>query len=145
LTTLARECGRAARGVKVEATKRGRKFRRLNVIAAEIVTQDGVSVLAPACYTGATTAEFFETWFAFFLLPELEVGSVIIMDNASFHRKKALSKIAERRGFSVLFLPPYSPDFNRIEKLWANMKRHLRDSLSLFDTLEEAVYTYLRL
>jgi transposase len=111
--------GRAARGVKVEATKRGRKFRRLNVIAAEIVRQDGVSGLAPACYTGATTAELFETWFEFFLLPELEVGSVIIMDNASFHRKKALSIIAEQRGFSLLFLPPYSPDFNRIEQLWA--------------------------
>jgi transposase len=65
------------------------------------------------------------------------------MDNASFHRKKALSRIAEQRGFSLLFLPPYSPDFNRIERLWANMKRHLRDSLSLFENLEGAVYTYL--
>jgi transposase len=84
----------------------------MSVVAGEIVTEAGVCVLAPACYTGATTAILFETWFELFLLPEIEVGSVIVMDNASFHRKKALTEIAQNHGFSLLSLPPYSPDFN---------------------------------
>jgi transposase len=115
----------------------------MNVVAGEIVTEQGVSVVVPVCYTGATTAILFETWFELFLLPELEVGSVMVMDDASFHRKKALTEIARNRGFPLLFLPPYSPDFNPIEKLWANMKRYLRTSLSLFTNLEQAIYSYL--
>jgi transposase len=75
----------------------------MNVVAGEIGTEAGVCVVAPACYTGATTALLFETWFEMFLLPELEVGSVMVMDDASFHRKKALTEIARNRGFSLLF------------------------------------------
>jgi transposase len=64
------------------------------------------------------------------------------MDNASFHRKKALRKIA-RGSVRLLFLPPYSPDFNPIEKTWAHLKKWLRDNASCFDTLENAVYAFL--
>jgi hypothetical protein len=123
-TSLSRECGR------------GRRHQSMNVVAGEIGTEAGVSVLAPACYTDATTAILFETWFEMFLLPDLEVRSVIVMDDASFHSKKTLTEIAA-------FLSPYSPDFNPIEKLWANMKRCLRAFLSLFTNFEQAVYSYL--
>jgi transposase len=74
---------------------------------------------------------------------ELEIGSVIIMDNASFHRKARLRQISAEHGFSLLFLPPYSPDYNPIEKTWANMKKRLRDILPAFRILEEAVYECL--
>ena len=53
----------------------------------------------------------------------LSENTVIIMDNASFHRKDALYKIASRHGVGLLFLPPYSPDFNPIECAWANFKK----------------------
>jgi transposase len=102
-TYLSREYGRAARGAPVAGSRRGRRHQSMNVVAGEIVTEAGVSVVAPVCYTGATTALLFETWFELFLLPELEVGSVIVMDNASVHRKKALTEIAKNRGFSLLF------------------------------------------
>ncbi|MDR2699376.1 MAG: transposase [Nitrososphaerota archaeon] len=66
----------------------------------------------------------------------------IILDNASFHRKKKLSVIAERAVVSLLFLPAHSPDFNRIENRRANMKRALPDLIPKCETLQEAVYTH---
>ena len=65
-----------------------------------------------------------------------------IMDNARFHRKAKLRGLAEKAGVGLIFLPPYSPDLNPIEKSWANMKRWLRDNLSSFHSVEPAIYEY---
>jgi transposase len=72
--------------------------------------------IAPRTYGHTTDAAFFEDWFEFDLLSVVPCGHTVIMDNASFHRKKALREIAERYSVKLLFLPPYSPDFNPIEK-----------------------------
>lgn len=58
----------------------------------------------------------FEIWFEKCLLLCLKKGTVIVMDNASFHRKKQLFKIFEKYGFHLIFIPPYSPELNPIEK-----------------------------
>jgi transposase len=58
---------------------------------------------------------FFESWFENTFLPCVSADVTIILDNVSFHRRKKLSVIAERAGVFLLFLPAYSPDFNRIE------------------------------
>jgi transposase len=63
------------------------------------------------------------------------------MDNASFHRKAQLRKMA-RGKVKLLFLPAYSPDLNSIEKSWANMKRYLRDNLKDFTSVAMAIYHY---
>ena len=68
---------------------------------------------------------------------------LIVMDNARFHRKNILEKIIKGTGHCLLFLPPYSPDLNSIEKLWANMKKKLKDIANNFNTLEEAVTSVL--
>jgi hypothetical protein len=60
------------------------------------------------------------------LLEEIPPGCTVIMDNASFHRQKQLRKMASGR-VRLLFLPPFSPDYNPIEKTWANMKHDLRN------------------
>ena len=99
-------------------------------------------VIAQFCYKNITTAEFFETWFKDLLLKQVEKGCTIIMDNASFHRKKALKKLVRNTGVKLLFLPPYSPDFNPIETEWANMKHALVDLLPNNKTVEDAVYQY---
>jgi transposase len=65
------------------------------------------------------------------------------MDNASFHRKSKLQKLADKYGMLLIFLPPYSPDLNPIEKLWANMKRALRDLVRNCRTLVDAIYAFL--
>jgi transposase len=62
------------------------------------------------------------------------------MDRARFHRKKQLEAICKKAKVRLLFLPAYSPDFNPIEKDWANMKRALRDTAPVCDLLQTAVY-----
>jgi transposase len=69
-------------------------------------------------------------------------GVTVILDRASFHRKKKLLLIAERAEVFLLFLSAYSPDFNRIENRWANMKRALPDLMPDCGTLQEAIYTH---
>ena len=78
-----------------------------------------------------------------YILEEIPNGCTytVIMDNARFHRKKELRKVA-RGKVRLLFLPPYSPDYNRIEKSWANMKRFLRDNLQDFQSVDSAIYAY---
>jgi len=76
-------------------------------------------------YGGTTDHIVFETWFVKMLLPALPSGSTIIMDNASFHRKKVLAKLAKDKNCNILFLPPYSPDYNPIENVWANLKKKI--------------------
>jgi transposase len=63
------------------------------------------------------------------------------MDNAKFHRKAELRKLARGKE-RLLFLPPYSPDYNRIEKTWANMKRYLCDTMQDFSSVDSAIYNY---
>jgi len=91
----------------VEDTRRGRKFHRLNVIGGLF----GGLVVALFCYEHSTKGVFFEDWFENTFLPCVPVGVTVILDNASFHRKKKLSLIAERAGVSLLFLPVYSCGF----------------------------------
>jgi transposase len=80
---LQREYGRAVRGEKVEDTKRGRKFHRVNVVAAITHGKSGTKKTAPECYHGSMTGERFEVWFESSLLKNVKPGCVIIMDISS--------------------------------------------------------------
>ena len=130
-----REYGYAPKGEKVFGEISGMKFQRTNLVAAQI----GGRTVAPMYYDGSTNSAVFEFWFEDKLMPELSPGTVVIMDNAQFHRKVELRKIASRYGVLVLFLPPYSPDYNPIEKLWANMKRWLKKNMRNYDSFEDAL------
>jgi hypothetical protein len=141
--SLVREYGRAPRGVKVEDTKRGKKYQRINVVAAQFKDSSGkTTVVAPLCYTGNMTGVFFEQWFKTMLVKSVAKGSTIVLDNASFHRKTKLKHLARRHSVKLMFLPAYSPDFNPIEQTWANMKRALIDTLPAHDNMETAIYHY---
>ena len=139
-TWLQREYGRALRGVQVEDVKRGSKFDRINVIGA----QGYEKYYGIECYRQATDGEFFEYWFKNSLLKEIPKGHTIIMDNAKFHRKVELRKLARGKA-RLLFLPAYSPDYNPIEKSWANMKRYLRGNLQRFHSVDNAICDYFKL
>ena len=82
-------------------------------------------LIAPMTYEETMTSDFFEAWFQKFLLPILNTPSVIIMDNARFHRMGKLELLCEEFGHKLLPLPPYSPEYNPIEKTWAHIKKHL--------------------
>jgi len=132
------------RGVKIEDTKRGKKFERTNIISARVKSKNGqINHYATLCYMQNTNSEFFENWFRKTLVKSIDKGSTVILDRASFHRKTKLINLARRHGIKILFLPAYSPDFNPIEKDWANMKNALVDILPEYSSVSSAVYDYL--
>ncbi|MDD3470822.1 MAG: IS630 family transposase [Thermoguttaceae bacterium] len=136
---LVRERGRAPRGTKVDDVKRGQKFQRTNVVAAKI----GRNMVVSQCYSKNRTSHLFVEWFRKTLLQCIPKDVTVMMDNASFHPKKRLRHLARRHGIHLLFLPPYSPDLNPIEKVWANMKHALVDVLPHSPNLENAMMEYL--
>lgn len=79
-------------------------------------------VFAPMTFTGHCDSVLVETYFAKVLLPELQPGQTVILDNASFHRTTQLRDLLEPLGCTLLPLPPYSPDLNKIEQLWHRIK-----------------------
>jgi transposase len=83
-------------------------------------------IIEPLIYEGNCTAALVEEWFSKFLFPSIKQGSVIIMDNAAFHRKNILQNMAKEFGCTIKFLPPYSPDINDIEPWWAVIKSYAR-------------------
>ena len=95
-------------------------------------------------YPGYTDHNVFEMWFEKVFLVQLCAGHTIVMDNASFHRKKVLYELARQSKSELLFLPPYSPDLNPIEKRWANLKTLLRNYAFRFEKLQDAITDYFK-
>ena len=133
---------RAKRGVKIYAKKPGRKFKKTNVVAGLLYGIHGKKHIGVHCYAHSTNANFFEDWFEWQLLAEVPPYSMIILDNASFHRKNKLVEIAAKYDVVVLFLPPYSPEFNPIEHSWANLKNWLNLNSYRFFSLDFAIDSY---
>jgi transposase len=75
----------------------------------------------------------------------IEKGSIIVMDNTKFHKRRELEKLARDSECSILFLPAYSPDLNPIEQFWSWLKRKLRETLSNYASLNEAVWVSFRI
>lgn len=134
---LYRMYARAPRGQKVIAKISGRKFKRTNIVAG--ICQG--KWLAPLAYNTMTDSMLFEFWFENCLLKEVTAGSTIVLDNAAFHKKSVLHALAKNYLCQVLFLPPYSPDLNPIEKKWAWLKNKLRSSLHSFASFDDALST----
>lgn len=132
---LQRENARATRGEKVYGAVSGNRYCRESFIAA----QRGSSIVAPFCYTGTCNTSLFNLWLEQMLIPELRPGEVIILDNASFHKSKISVEMIQKAGCEVLFLPPYSPDLNPIEKFWANFKKRVKETLNLYPSLSETI------
>lgn len=127
---LYRLYARSPRGVKIEQKVHGSRRGRTSVIA---VCKNN-RLLAPFVFEGTCNTEVVNTYLKQVLLPELIPGTVIILDNARFHQSQSTLKLVEKAGCHLLFLPPYSPDFNPIEHLWAALKSLLRPLLpSCFD------------
>ena len=140
-TYLYREYGYALRGQQVFGRISGRKYRHCGIVAAQIADK----ILAPFQYSGTMDGCLFEFWFSNQLLPSLDKGTVIVMDNASFHSKKRLISVAQNAGCKLLFLPPYSPELNPIEHFWARLKRCLRKILPSTSSFDDALFTAFQL
>ena len=88
-------------------------------------------------FEGTTNTRIYETYVERILVPSLKPGMVIVIDNARFHKSKKTVELIEAVGCKVLFLPPYSPDFNPIEHHWAGLKSAIRKTaLNIKDFFE---------
>jgi hypothetical protein len=80
-------------------------------------------MIAPFVLDGPINRSAFETYVERVLVPELRQGDIIVMDNLSSHKGPKVREMIEAAGASLLFLPPYSPDFNPIENAFASSRR----------------------
>jgi transposase len=83
-------------------------------------------MVAPMVLDGPINGDWFEAYVAQVLVPELRPGDVVIMDNLSSHKRDAVRERIEAVGATLRFLPPYSPDFDPIEKAFSRLKAMLR-------------------
>jgi transposase len=83
-------------------------------------------MVAPMVLDGPINGDWFEAYVGHILVPDLRRGDVVIMDNLSSHKTPAVRAAIQSVGATLLFLPPYSLDFNPIERAFFKLKAHLR-------------------
>ena len=115
---ISREYGGPAKGSKVIGEISDRRYTRESFVAA--LHQN--KIIAPFCYKGTCDSTLFNFWLENFLLPALGPDYVVIMDNAAFHKSEQTKLLIKNAGCQLLFIAPYSPDLNPIEKFWGNLK-----------------------
>lgn len=95
---------------------------------------------APAVFDGPADTDIFRAYVQQVLAPALRPGEIVVMDNLAPHRAAGIASAIHAAGADVLYLPPYSPDFNPIEAMWSKVKAHLRKAAArTFETLCQAV------
>jgi len=142
-TNMARRYGRARRGERVVAAVPYGHRKTTTFVAG--LRQDGL--IAPLVLDGAMNGESFLSYVRQLLVPCLRRGDIVIMDNLSSHKIRGVREAIEAVGASLLYLPPYSPDFNPIEQAFAKLKALLRKAAArtveaLWDTIGVLVQAF---
>ncbi len=138
---MTRLWGRAPRGQRITETTPQGHWKVLTVLGALCLG----GVRAAMTIESATDGEVFLAYLEQVLAPPLRVGDVVVMDNLSPHKLKRVREVIEAAGAQLLYLPPYSPDLNPIEKAWAKLKQSLRAAKARTSgLLEQAVAEGLR-
>jgi len=105
----------------VSGSRRG----RTSILAA----YDSDKLVAPILFEGSCNSDVFNEWLEKYFLPAIKEGSVLIFDNASFHKSAETLEIIESFNCELIFLPTYSPDLNPIEHKWSQTKTIVRKEL----------------
>ena len=121
-TNLTRRHGRALRGQRVVAKVPHGRWRTLTFLAALRCDR----IAAPCVIDGPINATSFLAYVEQVLLPTLAPGDIVIMDNLGSHKRQAIRHLIRAAGAKLFFLPPYSPDLNPIEQVFAKLKTLLR-------------------
>src|SRR5450759_5681519 len=119
---MTRRYGRAPRGERVREAMPAGHWSTLTLLGA--MSAEGL--LATMTVESSTDGDVFLAYLEQVLCPRLEPGQVVVMDNLSAHKVEGVRRLIEARGAQLLYLPPYSPDFNPIEQAWSKVKQLLR-------------------
>ena len=119
---MARLRGRAPKGERLRAGIPHGHWKTTTFVAA--LRLDGIA--APMVLDGPINRDAFQAYVEQVLVPELQPGDVVVMDNLSSHKGPAVRHAIEAAGAGLRYLPPYSPDFNPIENAFAKLKALLR-------------------
>jgi transposase len=135
-TDMTRRYGRARRGERVREGTPGGHWRTLTVLGA--IRSSGW--VAQMTIEAATDGDIFLAYLEQVLCPQLRPGDVVVMDNLSAHKVAGVRELIQATGAELRYLPPYSPDFNPIEKCWSQVKQRLRASKARsLSALEQAL------
>ena len=133
---MTRRYGWAPRPERVSEAVPAGHWRTLTVLGA--LTLEGM--LASMTIESPTDGDVFLAFLEQVLGPRLEPGHIVILDNLGAHKVEGVRALVESRGAQLLYLPPYSPDFNPIEQAWSKLKQLLRGTKArLLDQLEPAI------
>jgi transposase len=121
-TNMTRTHGRSRRGQRFRAKVPHGRWRTLTFLAA--LRHDRID--APCVIDGPINGQSFLAYVEQFLVPTLSPGDIVIMDNLGSHKGMAVRRAIRAAGAKLLFLPPYSPDLNPIEQMFAKLKTLLR-------------------
>jgi transposase len=121
-TSLAPIYGYAPRGERLSVSVPRNRGENTTLLSSMTLEGMGPSLAVE----GPTTARVFETYVEKVLIPSLEPGQIVVMDNLSAHRPKRIRELIEQHGCELLYLPTYSPDYNPIEEAFAKIKNLLR-------------------
>ena len=121
-TNMTRRCGRSPRGERCVASVPHGHWKTTTFIAG--LRHD--SITAPMVADGPMNGPLFLAYIKEFLCPTLKPGDIVIADNLSSHKVNGIKEAIEAVGASILYLPPYSPDLNPIEKFFSKLKALLR-------------------
>ena len=123
-TNMARLRGRSARGTRVIGRVPHGHWKVMTFVAG--LRCDAIT--APFVIDRAMSGEIFRTYIRQCLAPTLRKGDIVVLDNLSSHKVAGVRQAIEAVGATLVYLPPYSPDFNPIEQLFAKLKALLRKS-----------------
>jgi transposase len=121
-TNMVRRSGRGPIGQRLMAKTPHGHWRTTTFIAA--LRSDGLN--APMTLDGPMDGEHFRAWTEQFLAPVLKPNDIVVMDNLPAHKVTGIRQAIEAKGAKLLYLPPYSPDLNPIEMVFAKFKARLR-------------------
>jgi transposase len=121
-TNMARRYGRRRRGHRLRCGVPHGHYKAITFVFGLRLR----GVVAPKAYDCAMNAETFEAWLEHHLLPTLEEGDIVVLDNLKAHKSPRVAEILARKNCAVRYLPPYSPDFNPIEMAISKLKSALR-------------------
>lgn len=136
LTGMSRRYGYARRGERAVTYEPASKGTHVSLLGA--LTLDGF--LGGLEVTGSVNGDVFEGFLEQVVVPHLRAGHLVLLDNASFHHRASLEDMVEATGARLLFLPPYSPEFNPIEACWSKVKAWIRKQAArTLDALQMAI------